>query len=91
MAGHNIAVHVKNGEIVCTPPETTVLPGDVISWAGSNVDAFSLESKNVGGPLFTKGDSGPFKTSESHTVNSKPPLRKGDRFKFKGGGDIIIG
>ena len=87
----NIKLNLVNGKPVCDPPVTEVQPGEIVTWDGSTVEQVFLESKNTKVPPFTTGGFGPLSTKDKHIVNSKPPLKKNDKFTFTTGGDIIIG
>ena len=81
---------------VCIPPSTEVSPGDRVVWAGLGPESllvfFPEESPVVEG-------RGPFKDNQGLTIQSKPPLKSGDKFVAqiairgdlrKTEGDIIV-
>jgi len=93
-----IEVSLVNGKHKCVPTRSRVKEGEEVRWDGSTVPKVRLEPRpNIkdqslpAGPPFKEG-AGPLSTSDPHTVNSKPPLKSGDRFEFADGieGDIVI-
>lgn len=85
MKNHSINVQLGH---VCDPPVTPVKAGDTVVWDG----AVPIEVTFPSGTLLFRQGSGPFRNGQAVTVNSKPPLKKNDKFTpdIKLNGDVRV-
>jgi len=63
MTNHTITVSLIDGKHVCQPTETTVNPGDTVTWSSTQVVIVSFKNQTP----FKEG-LGPFKPGDPETV-----------------------